>query len=66
MDVLASRGVLMTTLVFSGRVRGTRYHISAGAYAPVAPALTAALILKDKFYGDKLTVIFCEIDNSDV
>ena len=33
----------MTTLGFSGRVRRTRYQISAGAYAPVAPALTAAL-----------------------
>ena len=34
----------MTTLGFSGRVRRTRYQISAGAYAPVAPALTAALL----------------------
>ena len=43
MEFFARRGILMTTLGFSGRVRRTRYQITAGAYAPVAPALTAAL-----------------------
>ena len=47
----------MTTLGFSGRVRRTRYQISAGAYAPVAPALTAALSLVDIHYSEFVTFL---------
>ena len=42
---------LITSHLSSGRVRRTRHQISAGADAPVAPALTRSLILKHMFYA---------------
>ena len=44
--IFGPKAVLNTSLLSSGRVRRTRYQISAGADAPVAPVLTRSLMLK--------------------